>query len=135
MSYPIETIEGIGAVHGRRLRAAGVGSTAALLEGAARPAGRRALAGATGIDEALILRWANCADLMRIAGIGAQYSELIEVAGVDTVKELRSRRAENLILAMRDANDKRRRVRQLPGLKRVARWIRDAGFLEPVIEH
>lgn len=88
--YPVAKIEGIGPTYAEKLLAAGIRTTAALLERAKDPRGRKALAGETGIEESKVLKWANMADLMRVRGIGEEYSELLEAAGVDTVKELRN---------------------------------------------
>ena len=96
MAYKIEEIEGIGTVYGTKLRAAGVITVDDLLEKCASKSGRVALAKETGIDEKDILTLTNHADLFRIDGIGPQFSELLEEAGVDTIKELRNRNAENL---------------------------------------
>ncbi|MEZ5776432.1 MAG: DUF4332 domain-containing protein [Hyphomicrobiaceae bacterium] len=135
MGYKIEAVEGIGRVHGDTLRRHGITRTDRLLERASTRKGRKELADQTGIDEGLILKWANCCDLMRVRGIAEEYSELLEVAGVDTVKELRNRRADNLLKAMTDANEKRRLVRQLPGQKQVERWIEHAKTLPPLMQY
>lgn len=134
-SYAIGTIEGIGDQHVEALKAAGVATTEALLERAHDPRGRRELAGVTGIDEALILRWANVADLLRIDGVGKEYSDLLEAAGVDTVKELRNRNAANLARALAEANGKGHFVRALPGEKTVEKWIEEAKTLPPLLSY
>ena len=105
MGYSIEHIEGIGGAYGAKLRDAGIASTSALLKAAADPRGRQLLAQKTGIDASRILLWANMADLMRIKGVGEEYSELLEAAGVDTVKELKMRRADNLTAKMAEVNE------------------------------
>ncbi|GAB4225478.1 MAG: hypothetical protein Kow0032_01380 [Methyloligellaceae bacterium] len=92
MSYPIEDIEGIGKRYAAKLRKLGIKRTHHLLDRAASKKGRKELAAESGLDEKLILKWANMADLMRIRGVGEEYSELLEAAGVDTVKELRNRK-------------------------------------------
>ncbi|MHA1554621.1 MAG: DUF4332 domain-containing protein, partial [Alphaproteobacteria bacterium] len=103
-SYPIEAIEGIGKVYGRKLAQVGIKTTGVLLGRAATPKGRKALAEESGIDDGRILKFANLADLMRVKGVAIQYSELLEAAGVDTVKELRNRRADNLYAKMAEVN-------------------------------
>lgn len=135
MTYKIEAIEGIGAVFGAKLRQVGVATTDKLLRRTATPAGRRTLAAATGIDDGLILKWANLSDLMRIKGVGEEYSQLLEAAGVDTVKELKMRLAANLRKAMADANAKRKLVRQLPSEKAVAAWIQQAKTMASVLQY
>ncbi|MEJ2118039.1 MAG: DUF4332 domain-containing protein, partial [Alphaproteobacteria bacterium] len=114
MAYKIEKIEGVGPSYAAKLADVGVVRTGQLLEKAATRKGRKDLASASGITETLILKWANMCDLMRIKGVGEEYSELLEAAGVDTVKELSKRRADNLHKAMAEANTKRKMVRQLP---------------------
>src|SRR5690606_15522513 len=126
MGYSIIDIEGIGKTFTRKLKDNGINRTGQLLDRAASARGRKELAAATGIDESRILKWANMADLMRIKGVGEEYSELLEAAGVDTVKELRTRKAENLHAAMVAVNLKKKLVRQLPGAAAVARWVASA---------
>ena len=126
MSYKIETIEGIGATYGKKLMDAGIDTTDALLDAAAKPAGRKALAEKTGLETAQILKWANMADLMRINGVGEEYSELLEAAGIDTVKELRNRRPENLHAKMAEVNESKKLVRVVPALSNVEKWVAQA---------
>ena len=96
MVYKIIDIEGVGDVYAEKLIAAGIKDTDIILEKCAKPAGRKALEEETGISGKLILKWANHADLMRINGVGPQFSELLEASGVDSVKELRNRVPEIL---------------------------------------
>ena len=131
MDYKIEEIEGIGPVYGEKLRAAGVDKVCILLEKCASKKGRSEMANATGIEEKLILKWTNHADLFRINGVGPQFSELLEAAGVDTVKELRNRNAENLYNKLQEVNEEKRLVRRLPSQAQVAQMIEEAGTLEP----
>lgn len=135
MSYPIAKIEGIGPAYAAKLVAAGVKSTGALLDRAKDPKGRKALAEATGLDESRILKWANMADLMRIKGVGEEYSELLEAAGVDTVKELRNRRPDNLHAKMLEVNGEKKLVRQPPSAKAVASWVEQAKALPPMMTY
>lgn len=134
--YKIIDIEGIGAAYASKLQAAGIRSVDALLKAGATPEGRKKLAEKTGIDQSLILKWVNMADLYRIKGIGSEYSELLEKAGVDTVKELRNRLPENLLDKMREVNSTGRPiVRQLPSIKVVNNWIKQAKKLAPKITY
>ena len=126
MSYPITDIEGIQPESAATLKSVGIRTTAKLLEAAKNPKGRRALSEKTGIDEKRILRWANMADRMRIRGVGEEYAELLQAAGVDTVRELKYRNPANLAKAMAQANAKRKLVRVLPSEKAVVRWIEQA---------
>jgi len=126
MSYPITDIGGIDGEIATILKSAGIRSTARLLELARTVRGRKMLAEKTGLDVKQILCWANVADRMRIHGISREYAELLQVAGVDTVKELKYRNPARLAQAMADANRRRKCVRLLPSEKVVARWIENA---------
>jgi hypothetical protein len=126
MSYPITDINGIDGEAAGILKSAGIRSTGRLLEAARTVKGRKALAEKTNFDEKQLLCWANVADRMRIKGISKEYAELLQAAGVDTVKELKYRNPANLAKAMADANKKRKMVRLLPSEKVVERWIENA---------
>ena len=129
MSYPITDIEGIGPAYAERLKSMRIRTTSRLLEEAKSPRGRKALAEKTGVEASRILKWANMADMMRIKGVGEEYSELLEAAGVDTVRELKYRNPKKLAEAMAAANTKRKLVRLLPSEKAVAKWIAEAKSL------
>lgn len=135
MSYPIIKIEGIGPAMAEKLKATGISTTDALLEAAKTPKGRRELAEKSTIPERNILKWANMADLMRIKGVGEEYSELLEAAGVDTVKELKMRNVANLTKAMAEVNETRKLVRALPAESVVARWVEEAKTLPPMLTY
>lgn len=128
-------IEGIGSERAAKLQAQGVKTTDDLLSAGATPKGRDDLAAATGISGKLILEWVNRADLFRVKGIGTQYSDLLEAAGVDTVPELAQRRADNLLKAMADANEQKKLVRQVPAESQVAGWIAEAKALPRVVTY
>ncbi|MBN1266263.1 MAG: DUF4332 domain-containing protein [Anaerolineales bacterium] len=128
-------IEGIGAVYTEKLHQHGVRTTERLLKIAGTKNGREDLAGISGISEKLILEWVNLADLMRIRGIGSEYSDLLEEAGVDTVKELRNRRADNLYQALVKVNEQKKLVRRIPSEKEVSDWIKQAASLAPAVSH
>ncbi len=130
MSYPITDIEGIDGEVAATLKSVGIRSTERLLEHARTAKGRKALAEKTGFDEKQLLCWANVADRMRIKGINREYSQLLQAAGVDTVKELKYRNPANLATAMANANTKRKMVRLLPSEKLVGRWIESAKKLQ-----
>ena len=126
MAYKIVEIEGVGEVYAEKLIAAEIKTVADLLDRCATPAGRKALAKATGITEKLILKWTNHADLFRIKGIGPQFAELLEASGVDTVKELRNRVAANLVAKMNEVNEQKHLVRRVPAELEVQRMIDQA---------
>ncbi len=135
MKYKVEKIEGIGPAYGEKLEAVGIKTTDDLLEKCSNPKGRKETAEKTGIKESVILKWANMADLMRISGIGEEYSELLEAAGVDTVKELKHRNPENLAAKMKEINDEKKLTRAVPSPKEVTRWVEQAKSLEPKLTY
>ncbi len=135
MSYSIQKIEGIGPANAKKLLKGGIKTTGGLLKACASPKGRKATEAATGVDAKVLLKWANMADLMRITGVGEEYSELLEAAGVDTVKELRNRKADNLTAKMAEVNAKKKLVRQVPSASQVARWVEQAKKLDPVMTY
>lgn len=135
MSYRIDEIEGIGPVYAAKLNEAGIETTEDLLEKCCNPAGRKSVAEATGMGESTILKWANMADLMRISGVGPQYSELLNGAGVDTVKELRNRNAENLAAAMKTVNDEKNLARVSPPAATVTKWVEAAKTMDPKLTY
>ena len=135
MTYKIIDIEGIGEVYAPKLINAGIVKVEDLLKKCAAPKGRAELAAATGISEKLILTWTNHADLFRIKGVGPQFSELMEAAGVDTVKEFRHRVAENLVKKLEETNAARHLVRRVPSVKQLTKMIEAAKELEPVMTY
>jgi predicted flap endonuclease-1-like 5' DNA nuclease len=135
MSYKIQEIEGIGPAYAEKLAAADIDTTEELLKLCCDARGRKATAEKTGVSESQLLKWANMADLMRISGIGSEFSELLEAAGVDTVKELRNRNAENLAAKMAEVNEQKKLTRTVPSEKTVAGWVDQAKSMEPLITH
>lgn len=128
-------IQGIGPSYAEKLAKVGIRTTDALLREGCSPDGRKMIAASTGISQDLILKWVNMADLYRIKGIGSQYSELLEAAGVDTVVELSKRVGENLHGKMTEVNQAKNLVNGLPGLKRVQKWIEQAKALSRVVTY
>ena len=131
----IDTIEGIGLRNATKLRKARVRTTEALLKRGATRKGRRQLAEDVAIAEKMILEWVNRADLMRVKGVGEEYSDLLEAAGVDTIKELRRRNPGNLLSAMVEVNAKKKLVRRLPTESMVTRWVDNAKGLDPLVTY
>ena len=135
MSKAIQALKGVDSSTASKLKEAGCGTPAKLLEAGATKKGRKALAAQTGIDESEILKCVNMSDLFRIKGIATQYAELLEAAGVDTVKELRNRKPENLTAKMKETNEKEEHCRQAPGLALVQSWVEQAKTLDPVVKY
>ena len=135
MDYKIIDIEGVGEVYAEKLIAAGINKVSELLEKCAAPKGRKELAEATEISEKLILRWTNHADLFRINGVGPQFAELLEKAGVDTVKEFRHRVAENLQPKLEEINAEFHICGRVPAGSEVQKMIDQAKELEPKVTY
>ena len=134
-NYKIVDIQGVGPVYAEKLVAVGVKDTDTLLEKCAKPAGRKALAEETGISPKLILTWTNHVDLYRIQGIGPQFAELLEAAGVDTVKELKHRVPANLQKKLEEVNAEKNLTNRVPSEKEIEKMIAQAKELPPVMEY
>jgi predicted flap endonuclease-1-like 5' DNA nuclease len=134
-NYKIEEIEGIGPALGEKFRSAGITSTDKLLAGTKTKKQRQQLAEASGISEKQVLKFANMADLFRISGIGQEYAELLEAAGVDTVPELAMRKPENLAPKMEELNAEKKLTRRTPSLKEVEKWVAEAKELPRALEY
>lgn len=135
MAKRIEDIEGIGPKTGAILRENGIRSVEQLLQAGCDKKGRSSLAEKTNLSEQRILKCVNMADLFRIKGVASQYAELLEGAGVDTVKELKNRNAENLAKKIEEVNAAKRLVRKTPSVKVIASWIDQAKKLPGMISH
>jgi len=132
----IDEVEGIGAAQAAKLVTAGVSTTDDLLERGAKPAGRKSLEDATGISGTLLLEWVNHCDLMRIKGVGSEYSDLLEAAGVDSPAELGNRNAANLAITFQEVVAARPSiVRRIPSENEITGWIAAAKDLPKVVEH
>jgi predicted flap endonuclease-1-like 5' DNA nuclease len=135
MAYDIKDIQGIGPAFAEKLAAAKIATTDDLLTQCRDPKGRKTVAEKTGVDESHLLKWANMADMMRVSGVGGQYSELLEASGVDTVKELATRNAENLAAKMKEINDQKNLANATPSASQVEKWVREAKTLDPKISY
>jgi len=131
----IADIEGIGPAYAEKLKAAGIKTVEGMLEKGASRKGRKEIAEKTGISEKLILEWVNLADLFRIKGIGEEYSDLLEEAGVDTVAELAQRKADNLFAKLEEVNSAKKLVRRTPTLDAVKDWVEQAKKLPRMVEY
>lgn len=128
-------IEGIGEKYAAKLLQAGITTVEELLKTGGTPAGRKKVAQDSGLSNKLILRWVNMADLFRISGVGQEYADLLEAAGVDTVPELAQRNAINLAKKIKEVNEGKRLVRQVPSEKQVASWVEQAKGLPRAITY
>ena len=135
MSKKITEIEGIGPAYQEKLAAAGVKTVEGLLELGASKSGRKKIAEDSGLDESQILVWVNMADLFRIKGVASQFEELLKAAGVDTVKELRTRNAENLHAKLVEVQEEKKITRTVPALSQVTDFVEQAKKLEPMVTY
>lgn len=135
MGQTITLIEGIGEVYQDKLAKAGISAVDALLEKGATKAGRKSIAEVSNIDEGKILDWVNMADLFRIKGVASQFAELLKAAGVDTVKELRTRNAENLHAALIKTQEEKGLTRAVPALSKIEDFIAQAKELAPMVTY
>lgn len=135
MSKPIKEIEGIGPNYAEKLKNIGIYTVQNLLDKGCTKTGRKELAEKTGVSETLILEWVNMADLFRIEGIGEEYSDLLEEAGIDTVVELSKRIPENLHAKLKEVNEQKKLVKQLPTFETVKDWIEKAKKLPRKVEY
>jgi len=129
----ISSIRSIGHRNATKLRKSKVRTTESLLDQASTRRGRSVVSERTGIPSADLLKWANQADIMRVGGIGSEYADLLSAVGIDTIKVLRRRNAENLMVAMTQINTRRRLVQRLPTIEMVQGWIDDSGQLDPIV--
>jgi len=134
-TYKIADIEGIGNVNAGKLKKAGIRTVNNLLQKGATRQGRKHIADISGLSESVILKWVNFADLYRVKGVGSEYSDLLEKAGVDTIKELATRKPEHVYAKLEEINKKYNLVRALPGLKRVQGWVSEAKRLKPKVTY
>lgn len=131
----IEYIEGIGAVYGQKLRAAGISTVLDLIVNGATRRGRKHISDQTGLQQSLILTWVNHIDLFRIKGVAQEYADLLEQSGVDTVVELAQRNPVNLHKRMVDINEQKKLVRRLPHDSEVQSWVEQAKNLRRIISY
>jgi nucleotidyltransferase/DNA polymerase involved in DNA repair len=135
MGYKIEDIEGIGKARAEKLAKMGIKTTDHLLKHGARRGGRKRIADECGVSSVRLLKWVNMADLMRISGVGEEYSELLEAANCNTIKQLRRRNPDSLAKRMLEINEQKKLVRSPPKPSQVAKWVEQAGKLEPLLTY
>lgn len=135
MAYKIIDIQGVGPAYAEKLTAAGVETVEQLLEAGKSASGRKELEEKTGIPGKSILTWVNHADLFRIKGVGPQFAELLEAAGVDTVKEFGHRVAANLVAKMQEVNEQKHLTKVVPTVAQVQAMIDQAKELPGVVTY
>jgi len=135
VNYKIEDIEGIAAARAAKLAKMGITHTGHLLKHGATRSGRKKIAAECGVSPVRLLKWVNMADLMRISGVGEEYSELLEAANCNTVRQLARRNPDNLTKRMLEINEQKKLVRSPPKPSQVAKWVEQAGKLEPMITY
>ena len=132
----IADVEGIGPAYAEKLAAAGIATTDDLLAAGAKPYDRERIAEATGISSKLIREWVDEVDLMRVPGVGPQYSDLLVAAGVGSPAELAQRNPAHLAITVQEVVAARPGiVRRVPSEAEIATWIEQAGTLDMVVEH
>lgn len=135
MSRKIQDIEGIGPTYSKILVAQGISTSDDLLETCGSRKGRKELAKNTSLSESNILKWVNMCDLFRINGVASQFAELLEGSGIDTIKELRTRNAENLAEKMKQVNNKKHLCKMTPSANTITQWIEQAKDLQPMVSY
>lgn len=135
MGYKIDEVEGIGPTYKEKLGTVGITTTDQLLDKCASAKGRKETSESTGLTTSQLLKWADMADLMRLNGIGRQFGELLKASGVDTVKELRTRNAENLTAKLAEVNGEKKLAKAVPAVTQVQAWIDTAKETDPMITH
>jgi len=131
----LEKVEGIGHTFAGKLRKIGIRSANSLLKKGATAHGREEIAQKSGVSEKLVLEWVNHVDLFRVKGVGEEYADLLEEAGVDTVPELAQRNPGNLHQTILETNKKKRLVRRPPSKNMVQDWVKQAKSLPRVIQY
>ena len=135
VNYNLKEIEGIGPANSRKMQTAKIQTVRGLLKKGGTPKGRKELAERTGLSESVILKWVNMADLFRVKGIGKEYSELLEKSGVDTVKELATRRPDRLYAKIAETNDRDKLTTKPPTQAMIEDWVRQAKGLKPILTY
>jgi uncharacterized membrane protein HdeD (DUF308 family)/predicted flap endonuclease-1-like 5' DNA nuclease len=133
--HELEYVEGIGPAYAGKLKAIGLVTCLDLLKAGASRKGREETAENAGIPGSLILKWVNHVDLYRVKGVGSEYADLLEAAGVDTVVELAQRNPANLANRLLEVNSTRNLVRKPPTAVQVEDWVAQAKGLPRVITY
>ncbi len=135
MTTTVEQLRGITPELAQALKSAGIRNNEQLLNAAATPKQRRSLGERFWVDDRVVLEFANRADLARIKGVGGAFSDLLERAGVDTVKELAQRRPDNLYQKIISTNKEKQLTGILPSEKMVQDWVQQAKAMDKVLSY
>jgi predicted flap endonuclease-1-like 5' DNA nuclease len=130
MADKINEIKGLDASHAQKLEAEGIHTTDDLLKATATQQERSALAKKVSVEGSQLTEWINRADLMRLKGVGTEMANLLEDSGVDSCKELRHRKSDNLYVKMKEINDARKITNHAPTLAQVDAWIHEAATID-----
>ena len=132
----IVEVEGIGREYAEKLAASGITTTDDLLARCGSSGGREAVSAATGISTHQLLKWTNHVDLMRLPGVGSEYADLLEAAGVDSPAELAQRNAANLAQTFQEVDAARPNwIRRIPSEETITGWIAAAAEVEKAVSH
>lgn len=135
MTTPIAELKGMNDDLTAKLKEKGVSNNEQYLELTAAPKDRKALASDLGVKTRDVLEIANRADLARVKGVSGIYSDLLEHAGVDTVKELAHRKPENLQAKMNEVNDEKNLTGRVPPVAEVEKWVAQAKDLPKILTY
>lgn len=135
MGVLIAKLRGLDEALAGKLKAEGLKDSDLFLETASTPKGRKELAAKCEVDTKVILQLANRADLARVKGVAGVFGDLLEVAGVDTVKELATRRPDNLHKKMVETNDEQKIAGRNPTMADVEGWVAQAKELPKTLQY
>ena len=135
MAIPVTQLKGMNDGLAAQLKAQGIADSDQLLKASAKPADRKALANKVGAKERDILELANRADLSRVKGVAGVFSDLLEKAGVDTVKELATRRPDNLHAKIKEVNEAEQHSKRIPTEAEVTDWVAQAKDLPKILSY
>ncbi len=125
----ISKIKGITPELQQKLESEGIRHTDQLLEHTRTPKQRNDLAHKLGTTAPTLKELANRADLMRLKGVGGDFSNLLEEAGVNSCKELQHRSAEHLHTALVEIHNSKKIAHHAPTLAQVQEWVAESKTL------
>ncbi|GAA4402163.1 hypothetical protein GCM10023187_17090 [Nibrella viscosa] len=135
MTVIVAELKGITEAILASLKSQGIDNSEELLEAGKTTKGRKALAEAAGVPTSDILELVNRADLARIKGVGRVYADLLEEAGVDTVKELARRSPVNLYAKIEEVNSAKQLTQRIPTLGQIEDFVAQAKELPGMVEY